>query len=86
MKHGGYYSGPDRFSPGSLVPHKWESAMTIDRNSWGYRRSIDIEDVLTPMELITEIVKTVSCGGNILVNIGPTKEGTIAPIFQVLKI
>jgi len=24
----------------------------------------------------------VSCGGNILINVGPTKEGTIAPIFQ----
>lgn len=23
-----------------------------------------------------------SCGGNILINIGPTKEGTIAPIFE----
>jgi len=24
----------------------------------------------------------VSCGGNILINVGPTKEGTISPIFQ----
>ena len=23
-----------------------------------------------------------SCGGNLLVNVGPTKEGTIAPVFQ----
>ena len=23
-----------------------------------------------------------SCGGNLLLNVGPTKEGTIAPVFQ----
>ncbi len=30
MKHGGYYSGPDKFNPGSLQAHKWEDAMTVD--------------------------------------------------------
>ena len=25
---------------------------------------------------------TVSCGGNILINVGPTKEGTIIPVFE----
>lgn len=29
-----------------------------------------------------ELVTTVTCGGNFLVNVGPTKEGTITPIFQ----
>lgn len=29
----------------------------------------------------TELVVTVSCGGNILVNVGPTKYGTIEAIF-----
>ena len=33
-------------------------------------------------ELITNLVTTVSCGGNILINIGPTSEGIIVPIFQ----
>ncbi len=28
------------------------------------------------------IASTVSCGGNILINVGPTKEGTIIPIFE----
>lgn len=32
---------------------------------------------------IKELVTTISCGGNLLVNIGPTKEGTIAPVFQL---
>lgn len=29
-----------------------------------------------------ELVQTVSMGGNYLLNVGPTKEGVIAPIFQ----
>lgn len=29
-----------------------------------------------------EIVKTVSCNGNALINVGPTKYGTILPIFE----
>ena len=28
--HGDFYSGPDRYDPGKLLPHKWENAMTID--------------------------------------------------------
>ena len=51
--------------------------------SWGHRRNINIGDVLSMDEMIKLIAKTVSCGGNILINVGPTKEGTIIPIFQV---
>lgn len=32
--------------------------------------------------LSQELVQTVSLGGNYLLNVGPTKEGVIAPIFQ----
>ena len=81
-KHGGFYSGPDRFNPGTLQEHKWENAMTIDRGSWGIRRNINIEEILSVERLISELASTVSCGGNILINVGPTKEGTIIPIFQ----
>lgn len=56
--------------------------MTIDRYSWGYRRNANVEDFLSIHELLEELVTTVSYGGNLLMNVGPTKEGTIAPIFQ----
>ncbi|XP_049866956.1 alpha-L-fucosidase-like [Pectinophora gossypiella] len=80
--HGDFYNCQDRYDPGKLQKHKWENAFTIDRKSWGYRRNIEIKQVYTMENLLSVIIRTVSCGGNALINIGPTKEGTIAPIFQ----
>lgn len=81
-KHGGYYTCNDRYNPGVLQPRKWENAMTIDRGSWGFRRNTKFQDYLTIEELIQTFVTTISCGGNMLMNVGPTKEGTIPEIFQ----
>jgi alpha-L-fucosidase len=80
--HGGYYTCSDRYNPGVLVTHKWENAMTIDSASWGYRREATLDDYLTIEEILTQLVSTVSCNGNLLLNIGPTHEGTIIPIFE----
>ncbi|CAK8697412.1 unnamed protein product [Clavelina lepadiformis] len=81
-KHGGYYTCQDRYNPGTLQTHKWENAMTIDKRSWGYRRNAPLSDYLTIDELLKTFVTTISCGGNMLANIGPTKEGTIPTIFE----
>jgi alpha-L-fucosidase len=80
--HGDIYTCNDKYNPGVLQPHKWENAMTVDKNSWGYRRNAKINEILTTYELIVTLTQTISCGGNILINIGPTKEGTLVPIFQ----
>ncbi|XP_050666579.1 tissue alpha-L-fucosidase [Leptidea sinapis] len=80
--HGDFYNCADRYNPGKLQSHKWENAFTVDTKSWGFRRNMDIQDILTIEKLLLEVVSTVSCGGNALINVGPTKEGTIAPIFQ----
>lgn len=41
--------------------------MTLDQWSWGYRRNMQIADVLTVLDVITQLASTVSCGGNLLV-------------------
>ncbi|KAK9498474.1 hypothetical protein O3M35_003107 [Rhynocoris fuscipes] len=81
-KHGGYYTCADRYNPGSLQNHKWENAMTLDRNTWGFVRTSTLKDYLSIHELIQTMVETISYGGNILINIGPAKDGTISPIFE----
>lgn len=80
--HGDFYTCADRFSPGVLQPHKWENCLTIDKISWGFRRNAVLSEFMTPEELLAELVKTVSCGGNFLVNVAPTKEGIITPIYE----
>ena len=81
-KHGDFYTCADRFNPGTLQPHKWENCLTIDKQSWGFRRNAALSDYLTTYDLVKELAETVSCGGNVLVNVGPTRDGRISPIFE----
>ncbi|XP_044747812.1 alpha-L-fucosidase [Coccinella septempunctata] len=81
-KHGDFYTCTDRYNPGTLQKHKWENAMTLDKKSWGFRRNAPLEDYLTIRELLKILAETISCGGNLLINVGPTKDGIIVPIFE----
>ncbi|OAD52751.1 Alpha-L-fucosidase, partial [Eufriesea mexicana] len=80
--HGDFYTCTDRYNPGILLPHKWENCMTIDKKSWGFRRNAVLSEYFCLAELVKELVVTVSCGGNLLMNVGPTKDGIISPIFE----
>lgn len=50
----------------------WEACQTFS-GSWGYHR--DESTWKTPKMLIRMLVNTVSCGGNLLMNVGPTARG-----------
>ncbi|XP_026326719.1 alpha-L-fucosidase-like [Hyposmocoma kahamanoa] len=81
-QYGDFFNCKDRFNPRTLFPHKWENAFTIDKLSWGFRRNMKSSEVLSFEEILEYVVSTVSCGGNALINVGPTKDGAILPVFQ----
>ncbi|XP_035826116.1 alpha-L-fucosidase isoform X2 [Aplysia californica] len=80
--HGGFLTCHDRYNPGVLQKRKFENAMTLDTRSWGYRRDMKLKQILSIEEVLETLVITISCNGNILINVGPTKDGTIDPVFE----
>ncbi|XP_035285167.1 tissue alpha-L-fucosidase-like [Anguilla anguilla] len=81
-KHGGYYNCDDKYTPGQLPKHKWEKCTSVDTYSWGYRRTMRLKELLDLPSIIQDLVRTVALGGNYLLNVGPTAEGTIPPVFE----
>jgi alpha-L-fucosidase len=72
---------PEQFQPDRWVevdgePVVWEACQTFS-GSWGYHR--DEATWKSPGQLIRMLVNTVSCGGNLLMNVGPTSRGTFDP-------
>ena len=70
---------PEQFQPTEWVRHKetgelvnWEACQTFS-GSWGYFR--DEQTWKSPEMLIRMLVNTVSLGGNLLMNVGPTSRG-----------
>lgn len=80
--HGDIKTCADKFHPSILPNFKYESCYSLDKFSWGYRREMTINDVMTFEEVIHEMIYTISYGGNFLLNAGPTKEGNFNPIFE----
>ncbi len=72
---------PEQFKPrewvtmnGQQVP--WETCQTFS-GSWGYYR--DETSWKSPAQLIELLIDSVSKGGNLLMNVGPTARGTFDP-------
>jgi len=81
-KHGGFHNCHDRFNPKVLQKHKFENCDSVQKKAWGYRRDDDLSDYHSISYILTTIAQTISCGGNYLLNIGPTHDGRIMPIFE----
>ncbi len=68
---------PEQFQPREWVtvngkPVVWETCQTFS-GSWGYYR--DEYTWKSPEQLIRMLINSVSCGGNLLMNVGPTARG-----------
>ena len=62
---------PEEFQP-------WETCMTIN-DTWAYNKSD--KRFKSSTELVRALIDAASKGGNFLLNVGPTPEGTIQPEF-----
>jgi len=72
------YRTPEQFMPREWVafegrPVPWETCQTFS-GSWGYYR--DEETWKSVPQLLGLLIETVSKGGNLLLNVGPTARGT----------
>lgn len=73
--YSGDFGTPEQQIPASGLPGvDWESCMTMN-DTWGFK-SYD-ENWKSSEQLIRNLVDIVSKGGNYLLNVGPTAEGTI---------
>lgn len=73
----GDYDTPEQNFPVSRPKfHWWELCMTTN-NNWGYHP--DDTNYKTPFEVITIFADAISNGGNLLLDIGPDKDGNILP-------
>jgi len=88
--HGGHYTTEYGFESGEIgegekgtasAVHPWEECRGFGR-SFGYNRFEGANDYMSAAECIELLVRVVSSGGNLLLNIGPDRHGLIPPIME----
>ncbi len=56
----------------------WQAWVTVDKSQWSWKPS---PSLLSPKEIIIDLLKTVGDDGNYLINIGPKPDGTFEPVI-----
>ena len=79
--HGSFLNCEDRRLPDEVKSKKWEDVTNFDMSSWSYNRNHTAVDFLTPTEIIHMLIKVVAYNGNLLLNVAPSGDGTINPIY-----
>lgn len=67
------YFTPEQKIPETALAYPWESCITMS-NGWSYRFEPKYKSLHT---LLSMLVKIVSRGGNLLLNVGPSPDGTL---------
>jgi alpha-L-fucosidase len=70
------YTTPEQQVPSQPLDHPWESCITMG-NSWSY---VPGDHYKSANEIVNLLVKIVSRGGNLLMNIGPGPDGDWDPV------
>jgi alpha-L-fucosidase len=61
---------------GPIVKCSWEKCLNLNRPSWGYNAE---QDLMSCDEVTRMLVNVVGRGGNMLLNVGPDRDGVIPP-------
>jgi len=83
-KHGGFYTteyGRYHKMDAAKGRFSWEECRGMGM-SFGYNRNESADDYRSATELIHLLIDTVSRGGNLLLDIGPTEDGRIPVVMQ----
>lgn len=70
------YTTPEQQIPVAPLPYPWETCMTMG-GSWSY---VPHDNYKSAHNLIQILIKIVSRGGNLLLNVGPSPEGDWDPV------
>lgn len=70
------YTTPEQELPNKPLPYPWETCMTMG-NSWSY---VPNDEYKSATKLVHTLIKIVSRGGNLLLNIGPGPDGDWDPV------
>lgn len=78
------FGTPEQKIPPNGIPGSyWETCMTINKHWWGYDKND--HDFKSDTLLIRNLIDIASKGGNYLLNVGPTAQGTI-PLPEVKRL
>ncbi|MCQ2389237.1 MAG: alpha-L-fucosidase [Kiritimatiellae bacterium] len=84
-RHGGHYTTEYVAEGGSAAGlsavHPWEECRGIG-NSFGYNRFETPAQYMSREKCVETLVKIVSAGGNLLLNVGPAADGRIPAVMQ----
>ena len=78
VKHSDFTS-PEYAKLDHISATKWEECRGLGA-SFGYNRAEGDKDTISPKELVALLVDIVSKNGNLLLDVGPEADGTIAPV------
>ena len=84
-RHGGHftteYGSVEGKGEAGEILHPWEECRGIGR-SFGYNRFETAADYMSTEDILELLARTVSGGGNLLLDVGPTADGRIPPIME----
>jgi len=82
-RHGGFATPEYGHIPGGplIEQHRFEECQGMGK-SFGYNRNEGVDDYRSATALLHLLIDTVSRGGNLLLDIGPTADGRIPVIMQ----